>query len=83
MLDTLIPGVRRSRLTHLSLRDNKASWEAGQPIADMLIADDDLAEAGMMNGNANDTLHSRKGLISLDLRGNDLRVCVLIWRLPS
>ncbi|TPX49910.1 hypothetical protein SeLEV6574_g01189 [Synchytrium endobioticum] len=70
ILDTLIPGVRRSRLTHLSLRDNKATWEAGQHIADMLISDDDVSpDAGTVTGNAS----VRKGLSSLDLRGNELR----------
>ncbi|TPX37465.1 hypothetical protein SmJEL517_g00760 [Synchytrium microbalum] len=67
MLDTIVPGVRRSRLTHLSLKDNKATWEAGQPISEMLLPDDDQPEAGMPMSP------KRQGLTSIDLRGNDLR----------
>jgi hypothetical protein len=60
---SIAPSVKKSNLAHLSLQNNYLDGEAGPLLAVMLK-------------KSPDAVHSIKGLSSLNLRGNRLKVCV-------
>lgn len=64
--DLIAPSVKKSNLAHLSLQNNHLDWEAGPLIADMLK-------------KGSDPMDKIKGLSSLNLRGNRIKVCVCLY----
>ncbi|RKO92691.1 hypothetical protein BDK51DRAFT_49524 [Blyttiomyces helicus] len=63
LLEIIAPGIVKSRVTNLSLRNNKMSADCGRPIAEMITIE---MPSSRYPGIA-------RGLLTLDLRGNELR----------